>query len=46
MEENPCHEIVINIFNRFICMKCLFLHFFISSKYGFYADDEGMIAQT
>ena len=33
---------VIDLFKRFGCMKCLFLHFFISSKYGFHV--ERMIA--
>ena len=46
MEESTCNKIVINLFNRFICMKCLFIALFISSKYDFYADDEGMIAKA
>ena len=34
MEESICHEMVIDLLKRFSCMKCVFLHFFVSFKYG------------
>ena len=40
MEESTCQELVIDLFKRFSCMKCLFLHFFISF------DAERMTAET
>ena len=48
MEESACHEMVFHLSQRFISMLCfcMFLHFFISSKYDFHAEAERMIVKT
>ena len=46
MEKSTCHEMVSDLLRIFSCMKYLFLHFFISSKYDFHVDAERMIAKT
>ena len=46
MEEITCHEMVIDLLKRLSCMKCLFLHIFISFKYDFHVDAEKMIVRT
>ena len=47
MEESTCHEMVINLSQRFSSMLCfvLFLHFFISSKYDFHDGADRMIVK-
>ena len=37
---------VIDLLKIFSCMKCLFLHFFISSKCDIHVDAERMIAKA
>ena len=46
MEESTYHEMVIDLLKIFMSMKCLFLHFSISSKYDFHIDAERMIAKS
>ena len=46
MNESTCPKMVIDLLKIFCCLKCLFLHFFISSKYEFYVDAGIMIAKT
>ena len=36
MEESTCHEMVIDLLKRFICMNCLFFAVYISFKYDFH----------
>ena len=45
MEESTCHEMVIYLSQRFSSIFCVFLHFFISSKYAFYVEAERMIVK-
>ena len=45
MKESTCHKMVIWLLKRFNCMKCLFLHFFISFKLDFHVDAESMIVR-
>ena len=46
MEQSTCHKMVIGLLKRFSCMKCLFLHFFISFKHDFHVGVESMIVRT
>ena len=40
MEDSTCHEMVTDLLKLFKCIKCCFLHLFISSDNNFHVDAE------